>query len=303
MDGDGIININIDPGAIAQAVVDGLVNAGVALFRPTPSNFVQWVWNGIVQLLTASGGASLVTHIPTEWTSNYGQVQDLYFAMLGTQAALCAVVLAVQGHRVMNGKVDLYDAIVRTGFFIIVGNSMLFWSVLIFNVANALADFFMRVPFNIQQQTLSPDLVLALVLILAAIFALLTWVKGAVGVIFLAVLIVTGPFLLTLSALSIFEGLGKWWAEEFTTWTLRPVLVALVLRLGLGIGTEGGVLQLLFTVVALWLAWTMDSRIRRFSVGAWGSISQMGLLAKGGRAMASAFSGNPAAAAAAAATP
>mgnify|MGYP003576277187 CR=1 FL=1 len=297
----GIININIDPGAIAQAVVDGLVNAAVALFRPTPANFVQWLWDGIVGILTAASSYNVMAHIPTEWTSNYGQVQDLYFAMLLPEIAITTIVLAIQGYRVMQGKIDIWDAVVRTGFFIIVGHTLLFWSVLIFNAVNAMADFILRVPFNISQQRLSPDLILAGILIVCGVFAILTWVKGAVGVIFLAALLVSGPFLLPLSALPIFEGLGKWWAEEFTTWSLRPVMVALVLRLGLGIGTEGGVLQLLFALVAFWLAWTMDSRIRRFSVGAWGSVSQMGLLAKAGKAAAGAFSGNPAAAAAAAA--
>jgi hypothetical protein len=127
--------------------------------------------------------------------------------------------------------------------------------------------------------------------IIGAVFAILAWVKGAVGVLFLAVLLVAGPFILIVSSLPIFSGLGQWWAEEFTTWTLRPFMVALVLRLGLGIGASvgGEAIAVLFAIVSFWLAWTMDTRIKKFSVGGWGSLSQLQMLKRGAAAAAPAF--------------
>jgi hypothetical protein len=100
----------------------------------------------------------------------------------------------------------------------------------------------------------------------------------------------------------MFEGLLQWWVKEMTVWTLRPFFVAVVLRMALGLGTGfGGDLQFMLAIVAFWLAWTMDSRIRQFSVGAWGSAAQIGLLSRGARFAASAFGGGAGATAEAAA--
>jgi hypothetical protein len=197
------------------------------------------------------------------------------------------VVLAIQSIRVMLGRIELYTAIMRTAFFILVGESMLFLSDWILGLTNLAADSVFSTPLSLGAQELPSGLEFGAVLIVAVFFGFLAWIKGAVGVVFLKVLIVSAPYLLTVSALPLLDGLGKWWAEEFTTWALRPFMVALALRLGLGLAArEGGPIGLLFTLVTFWLAYTMDTRIRRFSVGAWGSVGQMQIFAAVARRVA-----------------
>jgi hypothetical protein len=292
----------IDFSGLGKVIVDGFVEGIRHLLSPLPTDFDKWMIEQLQDILSAQSTHNLLTHVPPELTSGSGDVLELFRQGVAIELGLAALVLVIQGFRVVSHKVDLFDAIFRVGFFVIVGEGMIIWSDLIFRVINAASDAVGSAPMDIRAETLPNDFVLASELLIALVFAAFAWLKGAVGVLFLKVLIVAAPYLLTLSALPLMDGLGKWWAEEFTTWTLRAFMVALVLRLGLGIAvTFGGPLQFLFAIVAFWLAYTMDTRMRRFSVGAWGSIGQLSLLTRGARLAASALAGGASARAAAAA--
>lgn len=298
----GPINVNIDFSALAQLIVDAIVSGIQHLVSPLPFSFEEWLIHSIQSILTAQGANNLLTHIPTEWTSQNPDVLRLWRDGLVANLGLAAVVLAIQGYRVMHGQVDLWEAVFRTGFFVIAGQGMALWGDWILHAINAAADGVGASPLDIRRENMPNDLVLGMMLAIALFCSVLAWIKGAVGVVFIDVLIVSAPYLLTLSALPVLNGLGRWWVEEFTTWALRPFMVALVLRLGLGVGLfNSGGAQLLFAIVAFWLAWTMDSRLRRFSVGAWGSISQLALLKRGAAMTAGAFGGGVVAGAAGAA--
>lgn len=282
----------IDLTGLAQAVIGGLIDAVKELVSPLPFDLEKFVLTSIQNILASQGAHNLLTHIPVEWSSQNADVLSLYRAILPVQAGLAAVVLMIQGYRVMQAQIDIWDATFRTGFFVILGISTAFWIDRIIVIINTASDAVSTSPLDIRRETLPNDLVLGFMLIVAGFVAALAWLKGAVGVIFIDVLIVTAPVFLTMAALPFFEGLGKWWAEEMTTWLLRPFMVALVLRLGLNLGVQNtGGLQLLFAIVAFWLAYTMDSRIRRFSVGAWGSISQVGMLTRSAQFAAAAVGG------------
>jgi hypothetical protein len=293
----------IDFSGLGKVIVDGFVEGITHLLSPLPTDFDKWMIEQLQGILSAQSTHNLLTHVPPELTSGSGDMLELFRQGVAVEFGLAALVLVIQGFRVVSHKVDLFDAIFRVGFFVIVGEGMIIWSDLIFRVINAASDAVGSAPMDIRAETLPNDFVLASELLIALVFAAFAWLKGAVGVLFLKVLIVSAPYLLTLSALPLMDGLGKWWAEEFTTWTLRAFMVALVLRLGLGIAvTFGGPLQFLFAIVAFWLAYTMDTRMRRFSVGAWGSIGQLGLLTRGARLAAGVIGGGAAAPAAAAAS-
>jgi len=293
----------IDFSGLGQAIVDALVVGLQHLLSPLPFAFDKWLIEQLQGILSAQSTNNLLTHIPPEHTSGSGDVLELFRQGIAVEGSLAALVLVIQGYRVVHGHIDLLDAVFRTGFFVLVGEGMIFWADLIFRLVNVLSDGVGSAPLDIRAETLPNDLVLASELVIALIFAAFTWLKGALGVLFLKVLIVSAPYLLTLSALPLFEGLGKWWVEEFTTWTLRAFMVALVLRLGLGLATSfGGPLEFLFAIVAFWLAYTMDTRMRRFSVGAWGSIGQLSLLSRGARLAAGALGSSAAAPATAAAS-
>jgi hypothetical protein len=287
------IEISIDWAGIGKAVVDAIVAGLQKLASPLPMEFTAFLITSLQSILGMNGGNNVLTHIPLEWTTQHGEVVSLWKALLVPQLSLMTIVLVVQGYRVMvSHDIDLLPAVFRTGFLYMVGISMIWWGSLIFGMVNATSDYVSQQPLWINEQSAPSDLTLGVLMIFALVFAALAWLKGAVGVVFLAVLLIIGPTFFTLSALPLFSGLGKWWVEEFTTWCLRPIMVALILRIGLGIGViHGGGFQFLFAVVAFWLAWTIDSRIRRFSVGAWGSIGQLNLLSRGAQMAAAAVAG------------
>lgn len=288
----GPVQVNIDFSALAGLIVTSIIDGLRQLFSPIPVSFEEWMLHSIQGILGAEGGSNLLTHVPLEWTSQNPDVLRLWRDGLAAQLALAALVIVIQGFRVAHGKEDVFTVVFRVGFFVMVGVAMAMWADMVLNMVNSASNAVGQIPLDIRAENLPNDLTLGVMLIFAAFFAALAWIKGAVGVVFIDVLIVVGPYFFILSALPIFEGLGKWWVEEFTTWSLRAFMVALVLRLGLGLAVVNtGGMQLLFAIVAFWLAWTMDSRIRRFSVGAWGSIGQLGMLNRGAAMAASAFTG------------
>lgn len=281
--------IAIDFSGLANVLTNALVGAMEHLLSPLPIAFEQWLLEGIQSLLFSDLN-NLLIHMPIEATTQAGDVLDLWRKGLLIQATLAAVVLMVGGYRVMHGTADIWEVVGKTVFLMIVGESVILWATLIFDVINFASNDVFATPLDIREENLPNDLTMGITLIIAAILALLAWIKGAVGVVFIKVLLVSAPYLLPLSAIPKLEGLALWWIEEFTTWTLRPFMVALVLRLGLGIAINNtGGLQFLFAIVSFWLAYTMDTRIRRFSVGAWGSIAQAGMFARGARTVAGLF--------------
>ena len=283
--------IVIDFVPLANALVDALVTGLKHLFSPLPIDAEKWMLTSIQSLLSAQGAHNLLTHIPTEDTTASGDVLDLWRQGLAAQVALAALVIVINGYRVMRGSVDIWEVLFKTGFLILAGESVIFWSFLIFTAINSLSDAVGATKLDIREETLPNDLTMGMTLIIALVLELFAWIKGAVGVVFIKVLLVSAPYLFTISAIPMLDGLARWWAEEFTTWTLRAFMVALVLRLGLGVAIENtGGLQFLFAIVSFWLAYTMDTRIRRFSVGAWGQLNNANLLMRGAKLVERAFS-------------
>lgn len=273
--------VQIDLSGLADLFINGLVTALQHLFSPIPGNFEEWLWSNIQHVLADQQAFALITHIPTQWTAQNADVLLLWKSGLFIEGPLGGLVLMIGGYYVMSGKMDIWYVVFRFGFLVIAGEAMAFWSLLIINFVNAASDAVGSSPMDIRTEMMPNDLVLGIMLIVLGFFAFLAWIKGAVGVIFIDVLIVSAPYLLTLSAIPLLNGLSKWWVEEFTTWMLRPFLVALVLRLGLGLGLiNNGGLQLLFAIIAFWLAYSMDTRIRRFSVGAWGNMATYGAIGR-----------------------
>lgn len=284
--------IEIDFSGLGQQIVQHLISGVQQIASPLPMAFVTFVLTSVQGVLSAQGAGNALTHVPLEWSTQNGEVIRLWRAMLPVQAAVAGLVLLVQSFRVMKGRADLFDVIFRTGLMMIVGNTMIWWMSQVISIVNGIADYIGSVPMVITEQSAPADLTLAIMLIIATFFMVLTWIKGAIGAVFVSVLVVVGPFILMLACLPIFEGLAKWWVEELTTWLMRGFMVALVIRLGMGIGViHGGGFQMLFAIAAFWLAWTMDTRLRKFSVGAWGSIGQLGLMNKGASMLAGAVAG------------
>lgn len=295
--------VSIDFSALAGLIVNALITGVQSLLSPIPGDFERWLLTNLQHILAAEGATNVLTHIPTELTTSSGDVLDLWRTVLPIQLGITAIVLAYQGYRVTQGRADIYDVLVSSGVRIALGQSVIFWMALVFTVINGMSDVVSQAPLDLRDANLPNDFSVALMLIIAVAMAGLAWIKGVVGVVFLKLLLVCAPVIFPLSAIPIFEGLMQWWVKEATVWTLRPFMVALVLRLGLALGTTfGGDIQFLMAIVAFWLAWTMDTRIRSFSVGAWGSMAQMGLLSRGARMVAGAMSGGTAAAVPAAAT-
>jgi len=269
-----------------------------------------WVLQAIQHIIGAEDSKNLLTQVPLEWTARDNDVRTLFLAAVGPGGgvrmplivAIALLVGVIQGFRIMNGRVEMWQAIGKTAFMVFIGVGMLWLSEQLITVVDALSSAVSATPIDLTKKELPTSEEISFLLIVALFFAALTWIKGAIGVVFIKVLIVAAPYLLPLSALPLFEGLGTWWAEEMTTWLLRPFMVALVLRLGLGtVATENGAIGMLFAVVTFWLAYTMDTRIRRLSVGAWGSVGQMQLFARGANVLSRAFGAGPVAAPAGAA--
>lgn len=273
--------VQVDLSGLADLFINGLVTALQHLFSPLPGSFEEWLWTNIQHTLSDQQSIALITHIPPQWTAQNADVLLLWRNGFLIEAPLGALVLMIGGYYVMAGKMDIWYFVFRFGFLVIAGEAMVFWSLLIINFINAASDAVGTSPMDIRAEMMPNDLVLGIMLIVLGFFSFLAWIKGAVGVIFIDVLIVSGPYLLTLSAIPVLNGLSKWWVEEFTVWMLRPFLVALVLRLGLGLGLiNNGGIQLLLAIIAFWLAYSMDTRIRRFSVGAWGGMATYGAFGK-----------------------
>jgi hypothetical protein len=292
-----------DLSPFAQAIVGALVAGVQALVSPLPTEFDRWLLTSLQHILALEGASNVLTHVPTELTTSSGDVLDLWRTVLPFQLGLTAIVIVYQGYRVMQGKADVYDVLVQVGVRIALGQSVLFWMALVLTVFNGASDVVSQSPLDLRDENLPNDFSIALMLIVAVAMAALAWLKGVVGVVFMKLLLVCAPAIFSLSALPFLEGLMQWWVKEATVWTLRPFFVALVLRLGLGLGTTfGGDLQFLMAIVAFWLAWTMDSKIRQFSVGAWGSMAQVELLSRAARVAAGALGGGGGATAAAAAS-
>lgn len=292
-------SVSIDFSGLAQLIIDALIKGVQAIVSPIPGEFERWLLTNIQHILAAEGASNVLTHIPTELTTSSGDVLDLWRTILPLQLGITAIVICYRGFLVTKGKDDVYDVLVQCGVRMALGQSIIFWMALVFAVINGMSDAVTQSPLDLRNESLPNDLSVGLMLIVATIMAALAWIKGVVGVVFLKLLLVCAPVIFSLSALPIFEGLLQWWVKEATVWTLRPFMVALVLRLGLALGTTfGGDIQFVMAVVAFWLAWTMDSRIRQFSVGAWGSMAQMGLLNRGARMLAGAAAGGSAGAAA-----
>jgi hypothetical protein len=295
--------ISIDLSGLGETIVNAVIDGISHVASPIPFNLEKWLIEQLQGVLSTQGAHNLLTHIPLEWTSQNPEVLSLWRQMIIPEVGLTAVVLAIQGYRVSAGKAEFWEVLMRTGFLSIMGLSMSFWSDQILNIVNHASDAIGSTPLDMRAETVPNELVIGFMLIVALFLSGLAWIKGAVGVVFIAVLIASAPFVLTLSALPLLDGLGTWWAKEFTVWAMRPIMVALVLRIGLAIGlVNSGGLQLLFAIVAFWLAYKMDTHIRSFSVGAWGSVSQLGLFTRGARLAAGAFSGGATATAGAAAS-
>jgi len=289
--------ITIDFGGLAQILVDGFMGAIKALLQPVPLDFANWLRDTQASVLTWFDSINFLTHVPLEWTVNNEDVARLWWVSALWQVGIAGIVLAIQGWRVASGRADLYEVVIRTAFLMILGFGLLVLFRPIFSMVNAMADAFYGTPFSAEGHN---ELVMVALQVVALFFEVLAWIKGMVGTVFICILLVLGPTMLSVSALPWFGGLGQWWAKEMTTWCLRPIFVALAIRLGLGIGSHmPGAIEILFAIVAYWLAWTADTRIRSFSVGAWGSLAQMNLFARGAGMVAGAMS--PAAAPAAAA--
>jgi hypothetical protein len=286
------VNISIDWSAIGNAVVSALVTGVQQIFSPLPNEFMAWLIEQLRKVVASDGGMNLMTHIPVEWTSQNPNVLGMWRNGIAAELGVMALVFAIQAYRVMMQKAEVWDVVVRTGFLAAMGMLMAIIADRIFGVVNIASTAIGTAPLDIRTESMPNDFAVAVMMAFALFFGILAWLKGVVGVIFLDVLIVTAPYLLTLSAIPLLSGLASWWVEEFTTWTLRPFMVALVLNLGLSLGaTQSGGIQILFAIVAFWLAWSMDTRLRRFSVGAWGSVAQLGLIGKGASLASAAASG------------
>lgn len=286
-----VLNPVIDFSGLANLIVDAFMKGALQLLSPIPTDAEKWLWTAIQSLLSNGGPNNVLTHIPTEDTVASGDVLDLWRQGIAIQAGLIALVIAINGYRISTGQADLWEVFFRVGFLVIMGESVLIWGLLVFNFVNAASDSVSQTPLDIRAETLPNDLTLGFTLIIAAVFALFAWLKGAVGVVFIKVLLVSAPYILPIAAIPKLEGLASWWIEEFTTWTLRAFMVALVLRLGLGIATvDNHGLQFLFAAVSFWLAYQMDTRIRRFSVGVWGSLAQANVFARTATAAVRMFS-------------
>lgn len=286
-----VLNPVIDFRGLATVLTDALTSSMLNLLSPIPASAEVWLWHAIQSMLQNGGPHNVLTHIPTEDTVSSGDVMELWRQGLLAQAGILTLVVAINGYRVSHGDADIWEVFFRIVFLTILGQAVLIWGLLVFNFVNAMSDVVTATSMDIRAENMPNDLVLGMTLIVAAIFALFAWLKGAVGVVFIKVLLVSAPYLLPLSAIPKLDGLASWWIEEFTTWTLRAFMVALVLRLGLGIAvTNNGGLQFLFASVAFWLAYQMDTRLRRLSVGVWGSLAQANLFARGAQAAVRIFS-------------
>jgi hypothetical protein len=300
--------ISIDFSGLADVLVKALVAGITALVEPLPQQVEGWMLEAIQHIIGSEDSKNLLTQVPLEWTAQDKDVRTLFFAAVGPNGriplivAIALLVGVIQGFRIMSGRVEMWMAIGKTVFMVFMGVGMLWLSEQLIATVDAMSSAVSATPIDLTKTELPTSQEVGFLLIIALFFAALTWIKGAVGVVFIKVLIVAAPYLLPLSALPLFEGLGTWWAEEMTTWLLRPFMVALVLRLGLGtVATENGPIGVLFAVVTFWLAYTMDTRIRRLSVGAWGSVGQMQLFARGAGVLARTLGAGPIAAPAAAA--
>lgn len=282
MDG---ISISIDWGAIGTAVVNALLDGVQKLMSPIPQQLMEWLISSLQGLI---GGMNILTTIPPELTTQSGVVRGLWNQFLAVEAAFIGLAVLVQGFRVIIQKTDGLDAIARVGLKGALGFATVFFCEKIFAVVNSLSAWVGGgVPLDMHQGT-PPLFVNAILMAIALVLALLAWLKALAGIIFLDVLIILIPPILVLSEIPYLAGLLAWWLEEFITWTLRPVLVALAFRLGFGLGFEQlGVIQPLLAIVAFWLAWSMDTRMKRFSVGAIGSLGQASMAAHGGASLAS----------------
>jgi hypothetical protein len=184
----------------------------------------------------------------------------------------------VGGYMVSAQKIDVWYFLFRFGFLVLAGEAAAVWADKILFATNAVADSIAITPLDIREEMLPNDLVLSIGLVVAAFFWLLAAIKGVLGAVFIGLLLVVAPIVLTLSAIpfSPLERLGQWWATEFTKWTLRPAFAAIVLRLALSISiTHQGGEQLLFAIVGFWMAYKMDTLMGSFSAGAWGSVGQV----------------------------
>jgi hypothetical protein len=274
--------VSIDFSGLAQLIVNALVTGVQTILSPLPVEFEQWLWESINKVMSSEGNTNVLFNIPRQLTTDNGAVLDLWRRSLVPQVAVGGLVLAIGGIRVMAKKDDLWHVILRYGFLAGLGITCVRWSGFIFDAINAAVKLIGDTPLDMRAETMPNDIVLGAVLIIALFFALLAWIKGAIGTVFIMALLASAGFLIPVSALPMLDRLGIWWATEFTKWSLRPFMVALVTHLGLSLATTfGGPEQVLFAVASFWLAFKMDTYMQAFSVGVWGQASNLNLFTRG----------------------
>jgi hypothetical protein len=287
--------IVLDFSGLATVLVTAIMNGLREVLSPVPHDFEEWLLRAVQQMLAAQGGWNLLTHVPLEWTSENPQVGSLFRQLIAPELGIGAVVLIIGGYRVAMGKEELWYVVFRYGFLVVMGQGMFFFSDLILRCVNGIADVISQARLDIRQESLPNDLVVGLTLIVAIFCAGLAWIKGAVGALWIAALIAIAPILLPLSALPTLDGLSQWWAKEFTKWGLRPIFVALLLRIGLGLSLDNADgLQFLMAAIAFWAAYKADTVLGSFSAGVWGQASNLGLARRAANAVAGVASGGSA---------
>jgi hypothetical protein len=278
---------NIDLSGLAQQIAHAmggwLMGFVYGLPETALDNSAVWARRAVIGLVTSNSSANVLIHNPLQWVVG-PEAQQFHNAMLGAQVGLTLLILAIGGWRIVYGLTNEWEVLISTGTLVGVASTMHLWYPGVIGFINDRATEVATLPTSPLTGELPGGLELVVMLLFALWYAFWALLKGLVGVVFLAILYVVGPFVIMLGAVPFFAGLSQWWTSHVIAWMLRPFFVALVLRFGLGIGLQVSDvhLQLLAAIGAFWLAdhlpdWLASDRL---AAGAWSSIAQLALLSR-----------------------
>lgn len=285
----GPVTVHIDFSGLAQAIADAIGAWMTSFLYGLPQialdNTVIWARRAVVDLVTSNSSANVLVHNPLQWVVG-PDAQHFHEQLLGAQIGLTLIILAIGGWRIVYGLTDEWEVLLTTATLVGIASTMHLWYPGVIGFINDRAGEVATLPASAVTDNgdLPSGLELVVMLLIGLWFAFKAALKGLIGVIFLAVLYVVGPFALMLGAVPFLSGLSQWWTSHVIAWMLRPFFVALVLRFGLGIGLQVSDmhLQLLAAIAAFWLAdhlpdWLASDRL---SAGVWGSIGQLALVSR-----------------------
>lgn len=207
---------------------------------------------------------NMLTRIPPELTVAQPDVVGLSAQFATARVVLIALLTVFTGYQLMFGSASMTETAIKFGISIAGAAGLGWWGPQAVSLANSVSDGIgWPSTFRLPLTSMIDNLALGLLFLVMLFYAVKAFIKGAMTVLLLDVLLVVGPLVLLLWMLPQTAKWGAWWIDQFIAGVVSRPATAIVFRVGVGIifTSDNAFIALILGTAAFALATELPDRL------------------------------------------